>query len=559
MKEIRSSNNNNLSSFNEDYSEEESMESGYVVRPSQASRRRLSPLAVDFAGIVTPRPVQARQERDPRPSLPTWLNVSNTNQAQMSEEDSMISEASTSSQKDVFRRSTLDLVLEKRYLWHELGRQETNGSPPKKALKPGGAVTIMEGSCGHPFHPQLSTAQLSTANGSQKSSDTTAVERADSVSTTPTPPSLHQDRHYTPLGAYRMTSQGLRQDAENHDDVSLHASITSYPAMEIIEATLVPGQSEWENEVCAGFPAPPQFTNSMGDRTIMTQVTAASTMAMSPLVEALPLDEIMPAKEFFRTRSVRCLIFAFGLVFIVLALGTAYGVREAMEPSLGRTPETKPPMIEVATSPPTIRGDLNLDYFVQSALPESTRSALKQENSPQSKAFRWLRNNTFLEDYTLSRRLQRFALATFYFSTGGERRWRNREGWLSDENECRWYSTGDDTDLLDSPCDGLDEELRRLKLPGNDLRGTLPLELSLLTSLEVIELSDNLLTGLLPTSFGDMSALREVYLSDNFLSGTIPREIGEAAQLEILDIGASIQIPLWVRCFPRLISHRSCV
>jgi hypothetical protein len=274
---------------------------------------------------------------------------------------------------------------------------------------------------------------------------------------------------------------------------------------------------------------------------MMTQATAATPFTVSPLVEALPLDEITPLTAFFRARKVQCILSILCIVFVVLALGTAYGVRVAISPSLKM--ETNASAIDfVPTSPPTTQGDLNLVYFVQVALPESTRSSLKQVNSPQSKALRWLRNNAFLEDYTLSRRLQRFALATFYFSTSGERRWARRDGWLSDENECSWYAAGDDTDdtdLLDFRCDGLDEEMKRLRLSGNSLRGTLPVELSLLTSLEVIELSQNLLTGFIPTSLGNMSALREVYLFDNFLSGSIPREMGDVAMLEILDVGAS--------------------
>ena len=335
-----------------------------------------------------------------------------------------------------------------------------------------------------------------------------------------------------------MSSHGLQQhdttDNQDDDVESLMNSVISYPALEIIEARLVPNQSGSDDDSCAHFQGTPHFSYSMGDGTMMTQATTVTSSFVNPIVEALPVDEIKPPKEYLRTRTARCLVFVLGFIFIILALGTSYGVRAALTQRLEAT--SSGTNLDLSTLPPTTEGDLSLDYFVQIALLESTRSALKRENTPQSKALRWLRNNTFLEDYSLPRRLQRFALATLYYSTGGERRWARRDGWLSDDNECNWFGTG----VLDFRCDGLDESMKRLQLSSNDLRGTLPLELSLLTSLEVVDLSRNLLTGFIPSSFGDMSVLREVYLTDNFLSGSIPREIGGASKLEILDVGTSI-------------------
>ena len=56
----------------------------------------------------------------------------------------------------------------------------------------------------------------------------------------------------------------------------------------------------------------------------------------------------------------------------------------------------------------------------------------------------------------------------------------------------------------------------------NNLIGTLPWELSLLTSLQGISLHNNLLSGNIPSQFQSLSRLRMIQLQSNYLTGTIP-------------------------------------
>ncbi|CAB9508108.1 Leucine rich repeat N-terminal domain [Seminavis robusta] len=56
-------------------------------------------------------------------------------------------------------------------------------------------------------------------------------------------------------------------------------------------------------------------------------------------------------------------------------------------------------------------------------LPEYTLKVLREDKegtAPQSRAYNWLINDKNLESYSAERRLQRFALACFYYATGGE-------------------------------------------------------------------------------------------------------------------------------------------
>jgi hypothetical protein len=110
------------------------------------------------------------------------------------------------------------------------------------------------------------------------------------------------------------------------------------------------------------------------------------------------------------------------------------------------------------------------------SLSPGSLEALQDETSPQFRALEWLRsplNNAFLSD---SRRImQRFALATFYQSLGGDD-WEASFLWLTAANECSWHSTSD----ADPVCNG-DGNYVNIDLRNNKLRGSLPREILLLS------------------------------------------------------------------------------
>ena len=145
-------------------------------------------------------------------------------------------------------------------------------------------------------------------------------------------------------------------------------------------------------------------------------------------------------------------------------------------------------------------------------------------------ALRWVIQETkdvgILSDKT--RLQQRFALATFYFSTSGEL-WGNNKGWLSNDHECDWFFT------TTNPCDdnGL---LTSLDLKFNSLVGSLPPQIGLLTHLKLIELGGNSigLTGTIPSEIGALTKLQGLVLTDNSFTGTLPSELGLLTDLNAL-------------------------
>ncbi|CAB9509895.1 LRR receptor-like serine threonine-protein kinase [Seminavis robusta] len=163
--------------------------------------------------------------------------------------------------------------------------------------------------------------------------------------------------------------------------------------------------------------------------------------------------------------------------------------------------------------------------------------------SPQTKAFIWTINDPNFDYYETWQLKQRFALACFYYATGGETSWKSTENWLSYKfNESDWYSNHtvggelDWHDLLYHHKYGIFEEtshqLNHLWLVNNSLEGTIPPELSLLTSLRSIDLSANpRLRGPIPSEIGNLHRLEILMFSENTMTGELPTELGQLTKL----------------------------
>jgi Leucine-rich repeat (LRR) protein len=232
-------------------------------------------------------------------------------------------------------------------------------------------------------------------------------------------------------------------------------------------------------------------------------------------------------------------------------------------PSAGRTfvPSPSPvsdPTIapsERITLSPTPFGEQRLFQFLLSVALDGGAS-LRDPTSPQFTAFEWLAANEDLASYSEDRIIQRYVLATFYFSTGGEQ-WLQNSFWVSDEDECTWYTRASSScgeagdfqrlELYFNNVQGsipfdiglLSNSLQVIDISGGPERaisGTLPTELGLVTRLQDFRVQNNNLTGILPSSYGAWTSLEWLDLSSNRLTATLPSEIGQWASIETLNI-----------------------
>jgi Leucine-rich repeat (LRR) protein len=159
----------------------------------------------------------------------------------------------------------------------------------------------------------------------------------------------------------------------------------------------------------------------------------------------------------------------------------------------------------------------------------TTEQDLLNENSPQSKALKWLFVTDVMQEKAelLDRdTLIRYALGTLYYSTnnvlsnqGGKYReeiWKTETDWLSPNSVCGWFgitcggSRDDDTEVVG------------ISLAENGLGGTIPKELATLTQLKSLIMHTNGMAGTIPSQFGQLTHLRNLHLSTNSLTGTLP-------------------------------------
>jgi Leucine-rich repeat (LRR) protein len=222
----------------------------------------------------------------------------------------------------------------------------------------------------------------------------------------------------------------------------------------------------------------------------------------------------------------------------------------------------------------------SLEDYIQSLFPDYTLDAIHSEDAaetPQYLAYQWTLNDTAAfsgNNYSDWQIVQRFALATFYYATGGDD-WFDNTNWLDHSvDECLWllkkeYMADTVHHALDfNPCDDgifqhfqqwqnglqgylpaelfLMTALQTMNLLGNDLLGgTLSTLIGHLTSLEVLGLFGNELSGSMPTELGTLSKLLSLNVLGNQLTGQIPTELGRLSRLEDLRLDSNVGIANW--------------
>lgn len=228
------------------------------------------------------------------------------------------------------------------------------------------------------------------------------------------------------------------------------------------------------------------------------------------------------------------------------------------------------------------------DYVLP--LPQSTQNAIETNLlSPQARAYDWLVKDPNLEDYPEDRRIQRFALAAFYYGMRGEN-WttaNDNQNWLDyDADECAWgYKSGFHTECQDVSTEDADattdnietaattkqhgnifdnkrrhQQLLRtrklqdqqllsivsLNLPNNNLVGLVPPQVALLSHLTKIDLGHNSLYSSLPVEAASFRNLKSINLTNNMLTGEVP---WVASPLEVVDLSNNkfdTTIPNWL-------------
>lgn len=180
----------------------------------------------------------------------------------------------------------------------------------------------------------------------------------------------------------------------------------------------------------------------------------------------IPTAEILNEKRLC-SKGVKVLI-AVGFIVVILAIiGVVFGVMPPGEPL---QTQTNSPTASPTASPITSLTEL------LSNMSSDGGTDLLTPSTPQNDALRWLAGNTHLDTYSDEKKIQRYALATFYYSTDGDN-WTDKDGWLTDIDECVWYNEADDGQFCSSS-----GGVRELDFFHNNIAGTIPKEIGLLSN-----------------------------------------------------------------------------
>jgi hypothetical protein len=351
----------------------------------------------------------------------------------------------------------------------------------------------------------------------------------------------------------------------------------------ITELLGAPANTTLSNEVSAddNLHPPPELSDS--DLVQAREVTDDVGQA-----EFVDLEEAK-RRSLQRHRQTWKMLFTL-VITVALATAITLGVILSRETTIPMRKPEQPE--EIATESPASIASSQITDILDSFrdnLENITIDALADPSSPQSKAMKWLAEHPGIETVDDWRKLQLFALVTFYHSFRGPS-WpeKLRDDWLDyKRNECFCWSSGYGTfannlgmaemyststsfsehetltyscqeetfvslDLYDSlnlagksvtiPAElGLLTSLESLILAANGINASMsdlfPTYLtSHLTNLQTIQLfSNTYIHGTIPTHIGSLSGLSlELTLFDNEISGELPSELGRLSKLLVL-------------------------
>lgn len=134
--------------------------------------------------------------------------------------------------------------------------------------------------------------------------------------------------------------------------------------------------------------------------------------------------------------------------------------------------------------------------------------------------------------------IQRFVLASLYYATIGDG-WDESHNFLSSHDECDWNHGGSSSSspLGGAFCKGGDRKsVDTLILPKNNLHGSLPRDIGLLTHLSYFDVSQNEIRGLLPSTISLLSKLTHLDVGNNYLEELLPSNIQKFTNLDTLKV-----------------------
>jgi len=181
---------------------------------------------------------------------------------------------------------------------------------------------------------------------------------------------------------------------------------------------------------------------------------------------------------------------------------------------------------------------------------------LSDSTSPQARALQWIttEDEARVCPSDIESLIQRYAIATLYFSTTGED-WRYcsaepsssecpegeekavtlSNNWVCDAKSTRWLTSSSECSWCGVSCDDC-SRVTKIVISSNYQAGMIPPEIGLLTHLLILQMDDGLISGDIPTTIQNLKNLTVLDLNSQALNGPIPDNVYNLHKLEELDI-----------------------
>uniref|UniRef100_A0A7S1V1Q9 L domain-like protein n=1 Tax=Grammatophora oceanica TaxID=210454 RepID=A0A7S1V1Q9_9STRA len=188
----------------------------------------------------------------------------------------------------------------------------------------------------------------------------------------------------------------------------------------------------------------------------------------------------------------------------------------------------------IPTPAPTTLPTYLADDVLEVAFENSDPAAVLASGTPQHTAVGWLSTKDNMDPNGYGKAfVQRYAMVVLYFALEGPD-WKDPEQWLDpNTHECDWM--GENNIRCENEVVTGGRIITVLDNSRNQLGGTIPPEVGLLTALQTLKLSHNEIGGTVsPSMFGPNVAALD--LSRNQLVGSLPTQLGGASSLESIDM-----------------------
>lgn len=115
---------------------------------------------------------------------------------------------------------------------------------------------------------------------------------------------------------------------------------------------------------------------------------------------------------------------------------------------------------------------------------------------------------------------------------------------LTEATDLRWLDIDGSSITGSLPSIANLRKLEIVSIFSNDLTGTIPTDIGLLTHLTHFDVGRLRLDGTIPSEMGRLTKLTSLRVQHNFLSGSVPNELGSLPNLQDLDLsGNNLETP----------------